>query len=100
MAPVIRRQPLLKRIKAYLDPVDFFLWISEELNSSDWSEFERRWALPIGVGLNLVFILARAANRPSQSDYDDVFAEPTAKSWGISWMVRILVVILIFRGVS
>ena len=94
MAPrprLIRRRPFLERIKAYLDPVDFLLWLSEELDSAEWDQWQKEWATPLGILLNIVFVAARANSASTtRSSSDDVFGEDvTYTSWS-SWFVRAL----------
>ncbi|KAJ9620441.1 hypothetical protein H2203_007647 [Taxawa tesnikishii (nom. ined.)] len=60
MPPIIRRAPLGERIKAYLNPYDFLLWLSEELHESALDEALQGWAPAIGLGANLLFMIARA----------------------------------------
>ena len=84
---LIRRQPLVERIKAYLSPWDFLLWLSEELESSDWDEWQRDWATPVGLGLNLVMLVARANSGGRSSRVDDVFRDMEAGSGWLSWFV-------------
>ena len=90
MAPrLIRRRPLLHRIKAYLDPMDFLLWLSEMLDSSDWDQWQKEWAMPIGIVLNVVFLTARANSRHSTLKMtDDVFGDDLVYSSWASWFVR------------
>ncbi|PGH27970.1 hypothetical protein AJ80_00224 [Polytolypa hystricis UAMH7299] len=93
MPPLIRRRPLLERIKAYLNPLDFLLWLSEELDSSDWEQWERDWAIPIGVAVNVMFLVARANSRVTRSAQDDVFGDEEAVSW-LSWFASFIVHLL------
>ena len=92
MPPLIRRRPLLERIKSYLDPYDFLLWLSEELNDDTYDELLNTWATPIGLVLNLVFILARGGSRiGSPAGGDDVFGEASSgRSW-LAWLVSLYV---------
>ena len=90
MPRLIRRRPLAERIRAYLDPADFLIWLSEELDSSDWEQWQRDWATPIGVLLNLAFLIARANSGYGRRDSDDVFGDDVgAISW-TSWLVSVL----------
>ena len=87
MPAYVRRQPLTERIKSYLNPFDFLLWLSEEIESSGWDELEKEWAIPIGVGLNVVFIIARANSKSTSKSYDDIFADvqgPGLLAWVVS----------------
>lgn len=87
MPRLVRRQPLAERIKAYLNPLDFLLWLSEEIDTNDWDQLEKNWALPLGVILNIVFMIARANSRQSGSEaVDDVFGEGDGVSL-LSWLV-------------
>lgn len=86
MPPLIRRRPLLERIKAYLNPLDFLLWLSEELDSSDWEQWEKEWALPVGIALNVLFLVARANSQKSSRAHDDVFGDEGGVSY-VAWLV-------------
>ncbi|XTI85165.1 hypothetical protein V2W45_1372863 [Cenococcum geophilum] len=87
MPRLIRRAPLSERIKAYLNPWDFLLWVSEELNGNGWDDFQRAWAIPIGVGVNLVFIIAKANTGVSRSSGDDdVFGDYGSRR-GSGWLL-------------
>ena len=86
---LIRRRPLWQRLKAYFDPLDFLLWLSEELETSDWEEWQKEWATPIGIGMNLVMLIARANSSNSSSGYgNDVFAEDVRRTGWVAWFVR------------
>ena len=90
MPPLVRRRPLIERLKEYLDPQDFLLWLSEELNDDAYDELLNEWATVIGIALNILFILARGANRPGTArGRDDVFGDSeTSKGSGwFAWMV-------------
>ncbi|SLM40791.1 Protein of unknown function DUF2418 [Lasallia pustulata] len=96
MSPrLIRRQPLADRIKAYLNPLDFLLWLSEELDSSDWDRWQKEWATPIGIGLNVIFMLARAnSGAGGRRKGDDVFGEDIGGSGWFSWFAAFIVHLL------
>ncbi|KAF2748602.1 hypothetical protein M011DRAFT_457347 [Sporormia fimetaria CBS 119925] len=95
MPPVIRKAPLTERIKNYLDPVEWFMWASEELNSSDWDEFASNYATSIGFGANLVYIFAQANTGRRNTVGDDVFGEPRSNSSGwLRWFLNLVVLIL------
>ena len=90
MAPhkrLIRRQPLMQRIKSYLDPWDFLLWASEELESSEWEQWQNDWAVPIGLAINLIMLVARANSRGGADDIDDVFGDDSTRMGFGSWLV-------------
>ncbi|KAL5336199.1 hypothetical protein BJX70DRAFT_289276 [Aspergillus crustosus] len=91
MPRLVRRQPLAERIKACLNPLDFLLWLSEEIDTNDWDQFEKNWATTLGVTLNLVFMIARANSRQSGSQADDdVFGEDGGIAW-LSWLASFIV---------
>ncbi|KAI9693118.1 MAG: hypothetical protein M1822_005114 [Bathelium mastoideum] len=73
MPPLIRRQPLIERIKAKLNPWDFLIWVSEELD--DLEDLHKTWATTIGLVANFVFMIARANSGPTKSRGDDVFGD-------------------------
>jgi hypothetical protein len=90
MPRLVRRRPLGERIKSYLNPLDFLLWLSGEIDANDWDQFEKDWALPVGVALNVIFLIARANSRPSGSEaVDDVFGDDGVP-W-LSWFVCVFV---------
>lgn len=88
MPRLVRRKPLLERIKAYLDVHDLLLWLSEELNDDTYDDWLKLWATPIGAGLNILFILARGASNKSSGKGDDVFGDDGSGGSGwFSWLV-------------
>ncbi|KIX02435.1 uncharacterized protein Z518_08376 [Rhinocladiella mackenziei CBS 650.93] len=90
MPKFVRRQPLIERIKAYLNPYDFLLWLSEELESNGWDQLEKEWAMPVGIGLNLVFLVARANSKTASRGYDDVFGDVPGVAW-TTWLAAFIV---------
>lgn len=96
MAPrLIRRRPLVERIKAYLSPLDFLLWLSEQLDANDWDQWRKEWANPIGFLLNLVFLVARANTAYStRKGGDDVFGDEIAYTPWLPWFAAFLVHLL------
>ena len=91
MAPrLVRRRPLAERIKSYLNPFDFLLWLSEELDSSDLDQWQKEWATPIGLLLNVVFLIARAnsGSRTTRTG-DDVFGEEIGYTGWLAWFVGV-----------
>ena len=92
MPRLVRREPLMKRIKDHLDPYDFLLQLAETINDDAYDEWLKGWATSIGIGLNVLFILAKLANKPSiERGRDDVFGDFEGKSgsgW-FGWIVSI-----------
>ncbi|KAF3020540.1 hypothetical protein E8E14_005889 [Neopestalotiopsis sp. 37M] len=72
MPRIVRRKPLSERISAWLNPMDFLLWLSEEIETRDWNS--KSIGLQIGVALNLIFGIARA-NSARKTTVDDVFGD-------------------------
>jgi len=94
MPRLVRRAPLSERFKAYIDPSDWLIWISEELNSNDWDEFAQSYALYIGFASNILFVIAQANAGPSTSLNDDgVFGGVSGPGW-MKWFTNLLVLIL------
>jgi hypothetical protein len=94
MPRFVRQTPLVERVKAYFDLGDWLLWISEELHDDAYEEFLNNWATPIGIALNVVFIIARGAGKPAEPNdlfADDMFADLGSKkrSGWFAWMVSI-----------
>lgn len=82
MPAYVRKQPLVERIKAWFDIYDVLLWLSEEIESHGWDQVEKAYAVPIGVGINLSFLIARANVGNKSRNYDDVFGETSSTGWG------------------
>lgn len=84
MPRLVRRKPLMQRISAWLNPMDTLLWLSEEMETRDWDS--KQLGTQIGIGLNFLFLVARA-NYGSNSKSDDVFSEEDGGSGWVSWIV-------------
>ena len=87
MPKFVRGQPLTECIAAYLNPYDFLLWLSEEIESRGYDQLEKEWAIPIGVIFNLLFLVSRANTSARSSSYDDVFGDNAGFGWR-AWLVR------------
>lgn len=79
----VRRKPLSERITAALNPMDFLLWLSEELETREWDS--KAAGTQAGLALNLAFLLARANSGLSRTE-DDVFVDDFGSGW-LSWFV-------------
>ena len=87
---LVRRQTLFERIQTYLNPWDFLLWLSEELESNDWDQWQKQWATPTGLTLNIIFLVARSnSGRRLRSQGDDVFGDIEGSSGWLAWFVGI-----------
>lgn len=83
------RAPLTERISTFIS--DILLTLSEELNSHDWEEFAQEWATPVGIVLNVVFMVAKAnAGHFKSSNKYDVFGDYQARkaSGWLSYFVK------------
>ncbi|KAI4120480.1 MAG: hypothetical protein LQ338_006990 [Usnochroma carphineum] len=101
MPRLIRRQPLAQRIKAWLNPVDFLLWLFEEFDSSDWDQWQKDWSTTIGIALNIVFLIARAnVGSRSQRQGDDVFGGDDSYTGFTPWLATFIVHILSLLSIS
>ncbi|KAI8633370.1 hypothetical protein F5Y19DRAFT_462413 [Xylariaceae sp. FL1651] len=58
MPRLVRKRPLVERIKAFLNPMDFLLWLSEEIETRDWDS--KVVGTQFGLAMNFIFLLARA----------------------------------------
>ena len=92
-ARLVRRAPLAERIKAYIDPWDWLMWISEELNTNDWEEFAQDYAIPLGCGMNFIFVVAQA-NASNGTANNDVLVGTGGGSGWFGWFCRIFVILL------
>jgi len=106
MPPLIRRRPLSGRLKDYLNPYDLLLWLSEELHESALDEALQDWALPIGAGANLIFIIARANSGLSNTGRrDDVFGDFDGRGgsgwlgWFASFTAHLLALLAVMNAV-
>jgi len=87
MPRLVRRKPLQDRIKDYLNPGDFLLWLSEEIETRDWDS--KQFGTPVALGLHIVFLIARANSGYSGSSKgDDVFGDVSSGSGWLSYIVR------------
>lgn len=68
-----------------LNPMDFLLWLSEELETRDWDS--KLVGSQIGIALNFVFLLARA-NSGISTPSDDIFRDDTSSGW-LAFLVSI-----------
>ncbi|KAH6673731.1 hypothetical protein B0J14DRAFT_617560 [Halenospora varia] len=94
MPRLVRRKPLVERIQDYLNPGDFWLWLSEEIETRDWDS--KQFASPLALGLHLVFLIARAnSGRLGRSRGDDVFGDDLSGQGWLGYIATFVVYILI-----
>jgi hypothetical protein len=88
MPRLVRRKPLLERIKDYLNPGDFLLWVSEEFETRDWDS--KQFASPLALGFHVILLIARANSGSSgRSRGDDVFGDDYSGTGWLSYIVRL-----------
>ncbi|RDL33665.1 Uncharacterized protein BP5553_08033 [Venustampulla echinocandica] len=93
MPRLIRRKPAIERIKDFLNPGDFLLWLSEEIETRDWDS--KQLAHPVALGLHVVFLIARANSGTSaNSGADDVFGDEYSRSGWFTYTATFLVYVL------
>lgn len=61
-----------------MNPMDFMLWLSEEMETRDWDS--GILGTQIGLGLNFLFLILRANSSNKQAG-DDVFSDDTPGGW-------------------
>ncbi|KAI1503934.1 hypothetical protein F5X99DRAFT_80527 [Biscogniauxia marginata] len=92
---LVRRRPLMERVKSMLNPMDFLLWLSEEIETRDWNS--NVVGTQLGLAMNFAFLLARA-NSSSSRAVDPVFDEGGSSGW-LSYFTSSLVWFLLgFSG--
>ncbi|KAJ4389787.1 hypothetical protein N0V93_007259 [Gnomoniopsis smithogilvyi] len=79
MPRLVRRRPFMERITSALNPWDFFLWVSEEIETRDIGS--KSLGTQLGLALNFIFLLARANGAYSTGSADDVFNDNDGVSW-------------------
>lgn len=87
MPRLIRRKPFVERVKDYLNPGDFWLWVSEAIETSEWDS--KQYAAPLAFGFHFVMLIARAnIGSSGSSGGDDVFGEDYSGTGWLSAIVR------------
>lgn len=71
-----------------LNPFDFYLWLSEEIQTFDWDS--NSFGTRFGIAANFIFLLARANSGAREEAFDDVFGDAPANSW-LTYVVNFLV---------
>lgn len=96
MPRLVRRRSLQDRIKDYLNPGDFLLWLSEEFETRDWDS--KQFGAPLALGLHFLLLVARAnTGRSSRNRGDDVFGDVGS---GTGWLSYIVSIVNIYYNIS
>lgn len=70
---------------ALLNPWDFLLWLSEEIETRDLDS--KTVGAQVGLAANFLFLLARANLGSSSNADDDVFGDRSGSGW-LPYLVR------------
>jgi len=84
MPRLVRRTPLSERIWAAINPLDFLLWLSEEIETRELDS--KAIGTQVGLTFNFVFLLAIASSGKSSKAVDDVFGDAPSSGW-LSFLV-------------
>ncbi|KAF2774300.1 hypothetical protein EJ03DRAFT_322893 [Teratosphaeria nubilosa] len=102
MPRLVRRRPIIDRLRELLDPWDALLWLSEILSDDTYDDWLQFYSIPIGLSLNFIFVIARgisANGRPGQSD--DVFGDPASEGSGwFTWFAMFILQVLVIGSVA
>ncbi|PHH66815.1 hypothetical protein CDD81_5947 [Ophiocordyceps australis] len=80
MPRLVRRRPLHKRILALLNPVDYLLLLSEDIEAREWDS--KQVGSQLGLLLNFVFLVGRAnLKRSTIYRSDDIFGDSEETTW-------------------
>lgn len=82
----------MERVKAMLNPMDFLLWLSEEVETHDWSS--KTVGTQLGLAMNFTFLLARA-NSGGTRVADPVFDDGAGTSGWLAYLISAFVWFLI-----
>ncbi|KAJ8124614.1 hypothetical protein O1611_g9026 [Lasiodiplodia mahajangana] len=98
MPRLVRKRPLMERVTAMLNPMDFLLWLSEEIETHDWSS--KTVGTQLGLAMNFAFLIARA-NSGGTRVADPVFDDGTGSSGWLAYVIGAVVWFLMgFSGVN
>jgi hypothetical protein len=76
-------------MKDYLNPGDFLLWLSEEIETRDWDA--KHFGTPLALGLHIIFLVSRAnSGNSNRGGGDDVFGDDYSGTGWFSYIVRYL----------
>lgn len=75
----------MERVQAMLNPMDFLLWLSEEIETHDWDS--KNVGTQVGLVMNFAFLLARA-NSGGTRVADPVFDDGSSASGWLAYLVR------------
>lgn len=85
MPRLVRRKPFIERVKDFVNPADFLLWLSEEIETRDWDT--TKFATPVALALHVTLLIARANSGNSRGGGNDVFGDEYSGSGWLSYIV-------------
>lgn len=74
----------MERVKTLLNPMDFLLWLSEEVETHDWSS--KTVGTQLGLAMNFAFLIARA-NSGGARAADPVFDDGSSSAGWLAYVV-------------
>ncbi|KAI1422245.1 hypothetical protein F5Y12DRAFT_640130 [Xylaria sp. FL1777] len=92
MPRLVRKRPFAERVKAMLNPMDFLLWLSEEIETHDWSS--KTVGTQLGLAMNFAFLIARA-NSGGTRVADPVFEDGASTAGWLAYLIGAIVWFLI-----
>jgi len=85
---LVRRRSRYERFKDYINPLDWFLWASEEFETGEWNS--KATGFTTGLTLSFIFLIARANSGGGSKSYeDDVFSDYDNGPGWVAWLVSI-----------
>ncbi|KAI1116777.1 hypothetical protein F5Y14DRAFT_33119 [Nemania sp. NC0429] len=88
MPRLVRKRPFMERVKAMLNPMDFLLWLSEEIETHDWSS--RTIGTQLGLAMNFAFLITRA-NSGGTRVADPVFDDGVGTAGWLAYLIGVIV---------
>ncbi|PHH82231.1 hypothetical protein CDD82_6650 [Ophiocordyceps australis] len=99
MPRLVRRRPLHQRILAALNPVDYLLQLSEDIEAREWNS--KQVGSQLGLVLNVVFLLCRAnAKRSAVYRSDDIFGDSEETTWFAFILYPLLCILAAFSATN
>ncbi|KAM7222773.1 Protein of unknown function (DUF2418) domain containing protein [Rhypophila decipiens] len=92
---LVRKRPFMERFQPWLNPLDLYLWVSEEIQTFDWDS--KNFGTRFGLAANFIFFIARA-NSAKREDIDDVFSDSPSNGW-VSYLVNLVTWVLVGASV-
>ncbi|KAI1740729.1 hypothetical protein F4680DRAFT_447586 [Xylaria scruposa] len=88
MPRLVRKRPFTERVKAMLNPMDFLLWLSEEIETHEWSS--KSVGTQLGLAMNFAFLITRA-NSGGTRVADPVFDDGDSSMGWLAYLISAIV---------